>query len=147
MEKHSCKTYFAVYLSIDKEKNCELLRERLDCAPEEIGIFNKDEIEKFITDTFGVIPVWDRHCFIIGYNERYDVDVNVMLRVTLKGLLGKEAELRALQDKFSVATVLEIVPYIVADSDEPTQILAVDRDIVEFLYKSGAELDIDYYII
>ncbi|MDE7379896.1 MAG: hypothetical protein K2N14_02475 [Clostridia bacterium] len=46
MENHSCKTYFAVQLEFDREKNIALLRERRDCTPEEIGIFSKDEVEK-----------------------------------------------------------------------------------------------------
>lgn len=147
MEKHSCKTYFVVYFNFDREKNAALLRERFDCLPEEIGIFNKEEVEKFIIEAFGVHPQWDRHCFIIGYNEMYNVNVNEMLRITLKDLFGKEDKIKELCKKFGVTVMLEIVPYIVGDSEEPCQILSLERDIIEFLYDSGAEMDIDYYVL
>lgn len=143
---HACKTYFSVDFEIDRERNAALAREKPDCTPEELGIFTKDEAEKYIVETFGVTPIWDRHRFVLGYNEQYDVDVNRMLRVTLRGLLGKEAEIRALQEKFGVTTMLEIVPYIVKACKAPTQILAPDKDIVAFLHTSDTEIDIDYYI-
>ena len=146
MENHSCHTYFAIYPNFDQQKNRDLLLERLDCLPEEIGILNKNEIEKFIIETFHVNPIWDRHHFLIGYNEEYHVNVNEMLRVTLKDLLGKENQLRELKEKFSVEMILEVVPHIVADSHEPTPILSIEKDIVEFLYRSDSIIDLDYYL-
>lgn len=38
-------------------------------------------------------------------------------------------------------------PYSVADSDKTDELLSLDDDIIEFLYKSGAKLDLDYYIL
>lgn len=143
---HSCHTYFAVHFEINMEKNAEYIRKGIECSPEDLGIFNKNEVERFIKEQFGVTPVWERHTFHIGHNERYDVDVNNMVRVTLKDLLGKEEKLCELRERFGVETVLEIVPYISVDSEMPTQILSLDRDIIEFLYKSGTEVDLDYYV-
>ena len=147
MERPSCKTYFAVLFDIDIEKNAHLIKEGAQCLPQDIGIFNKDEVERFIVERLDVVPKWDRHHFVIGYNEHYDVDVNKMIRVTLKGLFGKERELKELCERFSVTLMLEIVPYIVANTDEPTQILSLYKDIIALLYNSGAEVDMDYYII
>ena len=146
-ERHSCKTYFAVHFDFDMQKNAALIRERHDCKPEDIGIFNKCEVEEYIVDTFGVTPEWKRHHFVIGYNANYDVNVNQMIRVTLNNLFGKEDKIRELCEKFGVTTCLEIVPYIVEDSNEPTQILSLERDIINFLYNSGTEMDLDYYIL
>ena len=89
MEKHKCKTYFSVWFKFDFQKNMAFLKERRQSRPEEIGIFNKDEVEKYIVDTFGTVPDWCRHHFVLGNNENYDVDVNEMLRVTLKDFIGK----------------------------------------------------------
>lgn len=82
-----------------------------------------------------------------GVCDSYDVDVNVMFRQTLKGFFGREQTLLALQQKYLAEIYLVVVAQIVADSDEPHQILSLDRDIIEFLYKSGAEYDLDYYVI
>lgn len=144
--EHSCHTYFAVHFEIDMEKNAEYIRNGIECTPEDLGIFNKNEVEKFIVEQFGVTPVWDRHTFFIGQNANYDVDVNKMIRITLKDLFGKEENLRELRKRFGVETMLEIVPYISVDCEKPTQILSLDRDIIEFLYKSGTEVDLDYYV-
>ena len=147
MENHSCKTYFAVQLEFDREKNIALLHERRDCTPEEIGIFNKDEVEKFIVGNLGVTPKWKRHSFIIGYNEEYDADVNVMIRETIKDLQGKEEKLKRLKERFGAELTLKIVPYISSQSKETPQSLSPDKDIVDFLYNSETSLDIDYYIV
>ena len=149
-EKHSCKTYLAVCFDIDIQKNAELLRERRDChycLPEEIGIFNKREVEEYIVGELGITPEWNRHHFVIGYNENYNIDVNEMIRVTLKDLFGKEDKINELCKNFGVTVVLEIVPYIITESDVPSQILSLDRDIIEFLYQSGVEMDLDYYFM
>ena len=147
MENHSCKTYFSIQLGFDAKKNADLLRVRRDCAPEEIGIFNKDEAEKFITEKLGVKPEWKRHRFIIGLNEEYNCEVSEMVRVTLKDLFGKEDIIRELKNKFSATAAIVIVPYISSQSEEPPQSLSLDKDIIEFLYKSDAGVDMDYYLI
>lgn len=147
MQKHSCKTYYTIGFEFDEKKNVAVLRDGRDCSPEELGIFDKDEVEKFVVENFGIIPEWRRHHFVLGLNEQYNVDVNEMIRVTLKNLLGKEDKIRQMQKLFSVQTALEIVPYIVAESEEPTQLLSLDDDIIAFLYKSCTAHDLDYYII
>lgn len=147
MERHSCKTYFAVHFNIDREKNAALIREGRECKPQDIGIFNCGEVEKFIVEKLGVTPIWARHTFIIGLNDKYDVDVNVMLRKTLHNLFGKEELIKLMQKKFSVETVLQIVPYIATESDKPNQYLSPESDVIGFLYKSDTAIDIDYYII
>jgi len=147
MQKHTCKTYFSVNFEFDRQKNTEFIKRRCDCKPEEIGIFNKEQAEQYIKDNFDVIPEWRRHRFVIGCNENYDVDVNAMLRETLKNLFGKEDKIRDMQKLFGVTATLEIVPYIVAGSEEPNPYLSLDGDIIEFLYKSGTAMDLDYYVI
>ena len=145
--EHSCKTYLSVNFDFDMQKDIKLLKEHKECMPEEIGIINKAEVEKFINEEFGIIPIWKRHCFVMGFNDKYEADVNEMLRVTLKDLFGKENKIRELQEKFSVDAVLEIVPQIATDSDKPYQLLSIADDVIDFLYKANVTHDMDYYVI
>lgn len=147
MRKHACRTYFSLNFDFDVKKNAELLKARRDCKPEDIGIFNKNEAERAVISALGETPEWKRHRFVFGYNESYDVDVNVMLRQTLKNLFGKEEEIKKLQKEFSLSATLEIVPLIASKSKEPNQYLSLERDIIEFLYKSETQVDLDYYVV
>ncbi len=146
MDKHTCETYLSIDFSGDKLENVELLKERRDCTPEELGILNKDEVESFIINELGVTPIWKRHHFIIGLNKKYHTNVNEMLRVTLKGLIGKEEKIKEMQQKYQVAVTLQIVPHLVKDSNDPLQILSLASDIIAFLYKANIAYDIDYYV-
>lgn len=147
MEKHSCKTYFSVGFEFDRVKNAALLKERRECSPEEIGIYNRAKVEKFIVDNFGVTPEWDRHRFIIGSNTTYCSDVNEMLAATLKDLFGKEDKIKEMQRAFSVTCTLEIVPYIASRSENPPQELSLNEGIIAFLYNSDTAMDLDYYVV
>ena len=122
-------------------------KKRRDCEPEEIGILNKKEAEGAVIKAFGIIPEWKRHRFVLGFNENYNVDVNEMLRVTLKDLFGKEEQIKKLKKEFSLSAILEIVPVIASNSNEPNQYLSLERDIIEFLYKSETDIDLDYYVV
>lgn len=147
MEKHECRTYFSLNFDFDIKKNAGLLKKRRDCKPEEIGILNKKEAEGAVIKAFGIIPEWERHRFVLGFNENYNVDVNEMLRVTLKDLFGKEEQIKKLKKEFSLSAILEIVPVIASNSNEPNQYLSLERDIIEFLYKSETDIDLDYYVV
>ena len=93
------------------------------------------------TERFGTDCTLD-----IGRNEVFDIDVNEMLRVTLKNLFGKEKQLLALKERYGLTYYLERVPTLEVDSDEPNQILSLAPDIIEFLYKTQTIDDLDYYI-
>ena len=80
----------------------------------------------------------------IGRNEIYDVDINKMVRITLKDLFGKEDVLVMLKEKYNLEYYLERVLGIYCDGVHP--ILSLDADIIEFLYKSKTIDDLDYYI-
>mgnify|MGYP001043382847 CR=1 FL=1 len=147
MEKHECRTYFSLNFDFDIKKNAGLFKKRRDCEPEEIGILNKKEAEGAVIKAFGIIPEWKRHRFVLGFNENYNVDVNEMLRVTLKDLFGKEEQIKKLKKEFSLSAILEIVPVIASNSNEPNQYLSLERDIIEFLYKSETDIDLDYYVV
>lgn len=147
MEKHECRTYFSLNFDFDIKKNAGLLKKRRDCEPEETGILNKKEAEGAVIKDFGIIPEWKRHRFVLGFNENYNVDVNEMLRVTLKDLFGKEEQIKKLKKEFSLSAILEIVPVIASNSNEPNQYLSLERDIIEFLYKSETDIDLDYYVV
>lgn len=83
----------------------------------------------------------------ICLNDSYNVDVNKMIRITVRAFIGKEEKLKKLLSEIKGRMYLEIVPYICGGSEKPAQILSLDDDIIEFLYKSGVSEDLDYYII
>ena len=121
---NECKTYFAVFYNdgFDKKDFCETLL--------------LDEVQ---LDTF------HKEKLIIGFNEKYEVDINDMIRKTIKPLLGKEDELDMLRRKYNLKYYLALVPTIKVDGVHP--ILSLAPDIVEFLYLTGTEEDLDYYIV
>ena len=121
---NECKTYFAVFYNdgFDKKDFCETLL--------------LDEVQ---LDTFY------KEKLIIGFNEKYEVDINDMIRKTIKPLLGKEDELDMLRRKYNLKYYLALVPTIKVDGVHP--ILSLAPDIIEFLYLTGTEEDLDYYIV
>ena len=83
----------------------------------------------------------------VGRNEVYNVDLNVMVRETLKDLFEKEKILLELKRKYHLTYYLERVIHIYADTENNINpILSLAPDIVEFLYKSDTEDDLDYYV-
>ena len=124
MEKPSCKTYFAV-----------------SCPPHA-----ERDVERYLRETLGASFQREGRLFVIGYNEAFDINVNEMIRFTLRDLFGKEEKIREMQKTFSARCVLEIVPWLISRSEEPSQILSLEKDIVEFLYRSDTSVDLDYYI-
>ena len=86
------------------------------------------------------------HDYYTKVNSDYDVDVNNMIRVTLAPFFGKESAIKKIARDFGVSFMLEIVPELYAGSEYPTPILSLERDIIEFLYLSGADYDLDLYI-
>ena len=83
----------------------------------------------------------------IGRNEIYNVDINEMVRYTLKDLFGKEEILLELKEQYNLKYYLERVPQLHADTTNVNPILSLAPDIVEFLYKTQTIDDLDYYII
>jgi hypothetical protein len=128
-KNNSCKTYLYV---VGKEDKIEK------------GIFDdvEGEIKKYTADY-----IRKNDCIEIGENTLYNVDVNVMIRQTIKDFAFKCKEIKELINKFNLEIYLEIVPQIVADSQKPRQILSLDDDIIAFLYNSSIKLDLDYYIV
>jgi len=147
MKKHSCITCLAVLFKFDYKKDLELLKENVKCKPEDIGILNKEKVGKYIKNTFGLTPKWNRHYFVIGLNKNYATDINEMIRVTLKNLIGKEKKMKEMCNKFDVSTSLILKPTITNKSKDAKQILSLDSDIIDFLYKSNTTMDFNYSTI
>ena len=83
----------------------------------------------------------------VGRNEVYNVDLNVMVRETLKDLFEKEKILLELKRKYHLTYYLERVIHIYADTENNINpILSLAPEIVAFLYKSDTEDDLDYYV-
>ena len=80
----------------------------------------------------------------IGYCSKFNVDVNVMVRETLKELFGKEKILSELKKEYNLEYYLERVIHLERDKVQP--ILSLDSDVIEFLYKANVVDDLDYYV-
>jgi hypothetical protein len=119
---------------------------RVVCKDKQVDEATFDEVERQFKK-YTTNYTRKRNTLKICENTQYDVDVNVMIRKTIKDFVDKCEELKALADKFDLNIYLEIVPEIVADSYQPNQILSLDDDIIAFLYKSSTKLDLDYYVL
>ena len=133
MGKHRCHTYF----SISGDFSPQALMGRL-------GLKADKFVAKGEQTKFGKVAQFSYAKF--GLNEEYDVDVNVMIRKTIAPFLDKIDLLCHLKNSFGLEYAIVIVPELVAESDEPKPVLSLDRDIVEFMYLTGATHDLDYYI-
>lgn len=105
------------------------------------------EIAEEINRLFNVVPEPEKYGFRLGVCRDYNIDINEMLRATLKNLIGRENKLNDLKLRFSLEYSLIIVANIAFHSESPKPVLSLDDDIIEFLYKTKARHDLDYYII
>ena len=135
MKKHTCRTYFLVVGEFDPKAFCR-----------ELGITPTRTVRRGEPKGERGIPARQDEVEI-GFNDRYRVNVNEMIRKTLFELADKTALLDDLRRRYDLTYYLEIVPEIASGSDEPTPILSLDEDIVEFLARTGARHDLDYYIL
>ena len=135
MKKHTCRTYFLVVGDFDPEAFCR----ELSITPSRIVHQGDSRGERRIPALHDEVE--------IGYNDTYRVNVNEMIRKTLFALADKTALLADLRKRYELTYYLEIVPEIATASSEPTPILSLDEDIVEFLARTGARHDLDYYIL
>ena len=87
----------------------------------------------------------DKH-LEIGRNEMFNIDLNIMLRESIKDLIGKEDTLLELKKKYNLEFYLERVVHLHADTTLINPILSLDLDIIEFIYKTKTIDDLDYYI-
>ena len=123
---HKCRSYFNI--TSEKEINIEIVCNMLTIDRKEIILCkNSNSIN-------------------IGLCEEYNLDTNNMLRKTLSNLFGKEDRLRKLKEHFNFTYYLARVVEFDSSCDEPTPILGLEQDIIEFLYKSETLDDIDYYL-
>ena len=84
------------------------------------------------------------YSFKLGYNENFNVDLNEMVRATLKPLFGKEELLVELKEKYGLEYFLSRVVYFTVNGVNP--IISLDNDIIAFMHLTGAVDDLDYYI-
>ncbi len=132
---HSCTTYLVLQLKgvVDHLKDKDGA-ERIQRASAALSAFTRD----YTLTKFG---------YEIAKNERYETDVNGMVRKTIAAFIGKEERLKEVLKAVGGELYLEIVPYIRANCAQPNPILSLEEDVVGFLYKTGTRLDIDYYIV
>lgn len=150
--RHACRTELKIRMDSPEGEN--MYNEKLcdeNLSEEEFSRLIDEHFDSFkLDDALGeVADGFENHWqwFIYGHNEDYDVDVNVMLRKTLEGLFGKEEAIKAVRDRFCIDMTLEIFAVLAKDSEEPTPYLSPERDIIEFLHKSGVRLRLGYCVV
>lgn len=134
MKNHKCRTYFLITGNFDAKD----ILNTLDV--ENYEVFKKGEEYKISKRKreFDEIK--------IGFNDKYNVDINEMIRETLKDVINKTDVLKMLKKEFNLDYALVLVPEIYSDSEEPNPLLSLDRDIIEFLYLTETDIDLDYYV-
>lgn len=123
---HSCRTYLRLCVGGDHDNKST--EQMLDAFTKDWRRLRDGEYE-------------------IANNEIYDVDINNMIRKTVRAFIGREKEVKQLLKRLGAQLYLEVVPHIYADSERPKPILSLNADNVAFLYKSGILFDLDYYIV
>ena len=134
MKNHKCRTYFRIIGDIEVNELLSTLNVKAN------KIVNKGEINPRSK------KVWEYNDVKIGFNDKYNVDINEMIRETLKNLIPQVETLAKLKKEYSLKYYLVLVPEIYSDSEEPNQYLSLDRDIIEFLYLTETDIDLDYYV-
>lgn len=131
MVKNSCLVYF----SIKGEFVVEEISQILGLNP--TNSHNKGDLNK-VKKPYE-FAVWE-----YGTNNGYDVIVANQMRQTIKDLVPLKDKLCYIKNNYDVTMYLQVVPHVVAGQTAPA--LAPSQDIVEFLYQTGTELDIDLYV-
>ena len=83
----------------------------------------------------------------MNVNEEYEVYISDMVRDVIVPFIGKEEWLLNLQRRYNLEYTLEIVPTIDLDCEEVKPCFSLDQDIIEFLYLSNTQLDMDYEVL
>ena len=81
-----------------------------------------------------------------GLCEEYDVMVEEQMMATIRDLVPKTAELRAIKQQYDVTFTLVIVPALYPYDGEPTPRLAPGREVVAFCHETETDIDIDLYL-
>ena len=109
--------------------------------------FNLEDFKKELGLVDKVIHVKNSRKIIeIGLCKKFNIDVNIMVRESLRVLFGKEKILLKFKEKYDLEYYLERVVYICKEDGVIHPILSLDFDIVEFLYKTNTIDDLDYYV-
>lgn len=128
---NSFNTYFAI---IYEEDNFDLEEFKL-----KLNLYN------FVIEEYGKKVCENKFVIKIGHCNKFNLDINIMIRDSIKELIGKEEILLELKNKYNLEYYLERVVYLKNIKDGVFPILSLDNDIIEFLYKTKTIDDLDYY--
>lgn len=135
--KHKCITYFKISGDFEPKEILDVL----DIKPTKIS--RKGDKYIFLNQE----KSYDFSSIEIGYNNKYNVEIDLMIEKTIKELRSKIKELRELKLKYpDIEYTLEVVPEINLNSDEPNPYISPTKEIMKFLVEIEADYDIDYYI-
>ena len=132
MEKNTCYTYFA----IKGDFNPDDITLMMGLTPSKFWcIGDKRQYGKGSYD----FSLWE-----YGRCDTYDVETSNQMTVTISDLKSKRLLLQEIKEKYDAVFTLEIVPCIYVGESAPS--LAPSREIIEFCYLTGTEIDIDLYL-
>lgn len=146
--EHYCKTQLRI--GFDFDDGGDIYLQRLndpDMSDEKFKKLESERSDEFLIENeFSQLSInyekfWTY--LICGENEKYNADINVMLRETLKDLFGKEEKLKALRYRFCLSLTLEVTVTVCKSSEEPEPDLTIAWDIDEFLKRADVEIKIN----
>jgi hypothetical protein len=82
-----------------------------------------------------------------GWNEKFDIDINVMVRKSLGFFIDKAKDLAKLKEEYGLEYYLERVPALVRGEEQPRQVLSLAADVIRFLAETGTVDELDYCIL
>lgn len=135
--KQKCITYFKIVGDFEPNEILDILNIRPTKVTRKGDNYLFLNQEK--TSEFSLIE--------IGYNDQYNVEIDLMIEKTIKELRSKIKELKELKMKYpDIEYTLEVVPKITPNFDEPNPYISPTKEIMKFLVEIDADYDIDYYI-
>ena len=130
--KNTCYTYFSIVGDFDPDE----ITKMLNLTPYESWKIGQPV--KYGNDVYSFAR-WS-----FGYCGDYNVYVDEQMKQTISKLKDKIDVLCTIKDLFDVDFVLEIVPCVYRNESPPC--LAPNREIIEFCYLTGTDIDIDLYL-
>ena len=129
--RNSCYTYFQISGDFDPKEVAEILGLKPDRWRKVGDLLPSGRRSKTAYLEYG-------RC------EKYDVEVENMMRATIAPLLDKVALLSEIREKYKVEFWLSVVPTVHVGESSPT--LAPPLDVIDFCHATRTEIDIDLYV-
>lgn len=134
-EKCTGKTYFSLIGYFDPQDITDLLRVNPDYCWKVNDLINS---KRTFADSAArrMFSKW-----VYGTSTAYNGDFNRQIKTTIKNIVSKADLIKELVDNHSVKAYIQIECDVTADGLLPN--FSIDKEIIEFCYKSGTVIDSD----